>query len=305
MEIEIPIHLTYDVAKGVALRDVIASLSSIESLIAESSANLEYIIVGSELSVLNVQFVKVSQDSPLKEIVVATLLVTFQKQLETSVSKITKDHVGLDVPQDFQTLFTIAVVATVLYGAHFLYELAATKIKDTSTEKMLRAMIQDISERTQCPPEEVERRLRERYRKPSRIRRLANAVIKLIKPSVAANNASITMNNITIGADVIREIPPEYRVVNALERKKHVHIDDAKLVIHAQDRDRGEKGWAATVPGEAPNRIPLKLLDGVEPSEVWQKEEVRGNIVIVHSLRETGWEPSEIHLTELSHGADE
>ena len=71
------------------------------------------------------------------------------------------------------------------------------------------------------------------------------------------------------------------------------------LEIHAQDKDKSAVGWAAIAGGISEKRLKVRIVDPVQPSDLWQKEEITADIVVVSKLTSNGYAPSEIQITAV------
>lgn len=102
-----------------------------------------------------------------------------------------------------------------------------------------------------------------------------------------------------IDRETIREVPYAVEIDERPDFDKYSSHHDVVLELHAQDRDKATTGWAAIARDVHDARLRMKVLDPVKPDDLWGKDTIRANIVIVSRLTSEGFTPSEIHLTQL------
>ena len=79
------------------------------------------------------------------------------------------------------------------------------------------------------------------------------------------------------------------------------YLSDVEIEIHAQDVDSARQGWAATIPGHVDKRKKMQIFPPVKPDDIWTKERVRGDVVIVSERQDDGeLLPTMIHLLRIS-----
>lgn len=299
MRIDVPFSVTYEVKNATPIEDVIESLVSLKLLIEEGGYSLPYLIAGLEVEQVQVRVSQITQESPLKEVLMIGIYLAVQKDLEREVPALFEKITGIHAPDEFKTILTISVLVTIFYGVAYVKDLMAARLKNSRIEAQLRNLTKDLANRTGKTEEEVQRFLDERYKPKGKIKLLSEAAYGFFKPSKAQSNAPIEVNDRTVTSDVISDVPPDYsyeEVLSAETAKPHYGI---QLELHAQDRDRDSSGWAAVPQGITDKRLKMKLLDGVTPSQLWGRNTVRGDIVVKY--KRTGFDiaPTEIHLTRI------
>lgn len=299
MRVEIPFNVVYDVENATSLEDVIQGLISIKLLIEEGGHNLPHFVPGLQVERVQVNVTAITQQSPLREILLVGIYLAVQKDLEKEVPKMIEIITGTQPPEEFKTILTLSVLIVIFYGAAYVKDLLVAAKTDNKLRKQMNAIIKDLAERTGNSEDYIKKFLDDRYMPKNRIKALAAAAFGFFRPSKAQNNSKIHINETLIDRPIIAEVPQEYayeQIMHSENSEAHYGIE---LELHAQDRDRETSGWAAVPKGLSDKRIKMKLLDGVTPNELWGRNSIKGDIMI--KFKRTGSEmtPTEIHLTRI------
>lgn len=75
---------------------------------------------------------------------------------------------------------------------------------------------------------------------------------------------------------------------------------NVRIIFHAMDRDRKRLGWAGHVPSLFDERIPMHLEKALEPSSIFGKNEVKGDILLTREEDKNGdMQPKEFLLIHV------
>ena len=107
------------------------------------------------------------------------------------------------------------------------------------------------------------------------------------------------INDREISKDVISDIPANYLYEEVIEAETSRQFPRVELELHAQDKDREASGWAAVPKGISDKRLKMRLVDGVSPNELWGRDQIYGDVIVMYKRVGTDMVPTEIHLTRV------
>ncbi|TPI15407.1 hypothetical protein FJW06_08375 [Mesorhizobium sp. B4-1-3] len=298
MEIQIPFKVEYQTAASVPIPEIINSLLALQRVLEEAGKNLENFVPGLTVLKVDVRVQQISTGS-LKEILAVGLFALFQDELRQELPQLIHDQTGYQVPANADTLLVILALVAIVYGADFVQKLVLGKVHDTPTQLFKRALIKDLAQRSGRSEKDVKAFLDKRYGVKSRIKQLGDSAVKFFMPSKKQANAPILVNDTTIDSSTVADAPMDYAYQDAAQTEKSRHHDDVTLEIHAQDKDREASGWAAVPVGLHDKRLRMKLMDAATPEQLWGRDRVKGDIVLVSKRVGLDFEPSEIHLVRI------
>jgi hypothetical protein len=299
MRIEIPFEIRYETPNTVPIEDVIDGLISAKLLIEEGGYNLAHFVPGLQIEQVQVSIRSVTQESPLRELLLVALYAATQKDLEKEVPALFELVTGAPVPEQFKTLLTLSVLVAVFYGISYAKDLITHISTDSAVKRQLSALVEDIAGRTGRTTDQIKKLLDERYKPKSKIKLLAGVAFKFFKPSKAQSNAPIQVNDHQISTEIVSDVPSNYAYEKVLETESARTFSNVDLELHAQDKDKEASGWAAIPWGVSDKRLKMKLVDGVAPNELWRRDHIRGDIVVLYKRVGTELVPTEIHLTRV------
>jgi hypothetical protein len=299
MRVDIPFEVKYLTEGPVPIQDIIDGLISAKILIEEGGYNLAGIVPGLQVEQVQVNVSSISQESPLRELLLVAFFVAEQQNLEKEVPALVELLTGTPVPENFKTLVTLSVLAALFYGAGYVKDMVLAATANSAIKRQLEAIIKDLANRTGQTEDYVRRFLDEHYKPKPKIKLLAAAVVQFFRPSKAQSNAPILVNGHEINKDTVSDLPATYSYEEVLDAEYSRPFQRIELELHAQDKDREAQGWAAIPRGITDKRLRMRLVDGVVPSELWGRDLVRGDIIIKFKRVGTDMVPTEIHLTRV------
>ena len=122
MRVEIPFEVTSRTPNIVQLEDVIDGLISAKLLIEEGN-NLGHLVPGLQIEQVQVGIRSITQESPLRELLLVAIFVAGQKDLEHEVPALVEQLMGTPVPENFKTLLTLSVLVALFYGIGYVKDL--------------------------------------------------------------------------------------------------------------------------------------------------------------------------------------
>src|SRR5665213_3150897 len=115
-ELIIPHSVTYQFDGRASVQDVALSLIAQEKLMRDAISVLEGCVDGLSIESVRISVRTVAQESPLKEILAAALVITFQDDLEKGVNALAVALTGQSIPPHYQGLVTVLVMIVAVYG---------------------------------------------------------------------------------------------------------------------------------------------------------------------------------------------
>jgi hypothetical protein len=296
MEFEAPFSVRYVTQDAVPVRDIIDSLLAVEAVLNEAAAFLPRIIDGLEVEQIQIRVREIAQESPLRELFIATLFLTFQQSLEDEVPGAITSATGVPIPDRFDTIVTVLVLVIVFYGVGAIKDVVIGRGGEGPAKKKLEALVEELANMLGTSPKTIQDRLDERYGEKAPWKRLVAAAGRFFKPSKSQDSAPMEVNHRILDQDLIRDVPADYQVDKALKVDPFRSFSNVKLELHAQDKDHGGKGWAALIPNIVDRRVRLKLMGEVGTGDLWGQDAVRGDVTVVYERVGSEMLPKAIHL---------
>ena len=298
-EIRLPIDITYNTAGVTPIKDVIVALQAADVLIADAVSLLPSLLDDVDLRLVSISVQKLSQESPLKEIIIAALFVAAQQSLEDGVVTGFEALSGVDVAPSYRAILTVAVLLVTFYGVALAKDLLARAISEGPARRQLNALISDLAQKTDRSEDEVRRILEGKYSKAGPVKTLVRSALSFFIPSKREGSAGLEVGDVRIEPRIVDDVPFAGQVAEDQDFERFKPYNNVTLELHAQDMDKTATGWAAVPTGISERRLRLKLMSPVEPAQLWGKSKVRGDVVIISKITAKGFEPSEIHLTSV------
>lgn len=279
--------------------DVIAALQAADIAIQDAVSLLPSLIDGVHIERSQINVRSLSQESPLRELFVVSLIVAFQDDLKTEIPPMLEDLFKVNIPDSYDSLVTVVTMIVLFYGASFLKDAAVKAVEDGALRRKLDNIVDQLAKNTGKSKEDIKKILDAKYGKPATVKRLAKAVQGFFIPSQREGGVPILFDRERVESEVVKQIPYAEEFSAKEDFERYDSYDDVTLEIHAQDKDKINTGWAAVPKGVTESRLRMKLVDPVTAHDIWTKDTVRGDITIVSKLTSDGYTPAEIHLTAV------
>ncbi|OCJ63711.1 hypothetical protein A6U97_14750 [Agrobacterium tumefaciens] len=299
VEIRVPLSITYETAGSTPIVDVIAALHAADAAIEDAISLLPSLIDGVHIENSQINVRLLSQQSPLRELLLVTLLVAFQDDLNKEIPPMLEDIFKTNIPDSYDSIVTVVTMVVLFYGAAFLKDAAIKAVEDGALRHQVDSLISQLADSTGKSEEEIKRIFDTKYGKPAPVRRLARAVRGFFIPSQREGGAPVTFDRKTIDRDVVREVPYPQEFAAKEDFEKYQPINDVVLDIHAQDKDKVSVGWAAVPRGITEKRLRMKIIEPITANDLWNKDTIRADITLIHHLAADGYVPAEIHLIRI------
>jgi hypothetical protein len=301
-EVHLPLSITYETTGVTPIGDIIEALQATDDLTRDAAALLPSFIDGLRINKSSLNVRLLSQESPLREIFVVALFVAFQDDLEAEVPPMLENLFNVTVSDDYDTIVTVAFLAVVFYGVGLAIDAAKKMVCSSLPRERYHELAALLARQTGKTPDNIERIIRAHFEKPSAARRLARQAKRVFLPSQRDQNAPMVVDRDRIGSELIREIPYVQPAEKFSDFDRYTPYEAVELKIHAMDRDKSATGWAAVASAISDRRLKVRVMDPVKPSDLWGKDGVKADVVLVSKLTSDGYVPVEIQITSiLSH----
>jgi hypothetical protein len=299
MEIRVPQTIIYETDQVVPVADVVAALLGAEQIFRDVGPLLECFFPNLKVDGVRVSVKEISQNSPLREILYATLFLTYQDDLQKDVPAIIHQTTGLDVSDHYTKLVTIVFCLLLFYGIDFIHSQVSKAAFSKRIRSHLDEFAKDLSAESGISEERIHKLITEKFGK-SRARVIAYAALRVFQPSKRQNNAPVMLGRTRIERETVAEIPSDAQIESANVTEITQHLQDVQIELHAQDVDRAKQGWAAIIPKVSSKRLRLELYPPIKPEELYTKTKIRGDVMVVLSRKSDGtYKPSMAHLLNV------
>jgi len=298
-EVTVPLSITYETKGLTPLADVIRALQAAEIAIEDSISLLPSLIDGLQIQSSSVNVRMLSQESPLRELFAIGLFMALQDDLKTEIPPMIETLLNVEITDQYDSIVTLVTAIVLFYGAAFLKDAAVKAVDNGALRRQVDGLIAKLALDIGKSEDEVRQIFDAKYSKPGPVKRLTKAVQRFFIPSQREGAVPITFDRARVENDVIRDVPyaEEFEAKEDFER--YTPHYDVMLEIHAQDKDKINTGWAAVPKGISDRRLRMKLVEPVAASDLWTRDTIKADIVIVSKLTSDGYAPSEIHLTKV------
>lgn len=297
-EIRLPLSIVYETTAPASVADVIAALQAANSISSDVAALLPSFIDGLQVSESSLNVHSLTEGS-LREALFLALLVTYQSDLAEEVPPMIEDLFKITVSDQYDTIATVVFLVVLFYGAGLAVDMARKSFSDSLPRAKLNELIDVLALETGKPAAEVRKIVEARFQKPAPAKRAIREAKRFFLPSQRNGNAPVSFDRDVISSKIVSEIPYPGDSDKDSDFDRYTPYEAVTLEMHAQDRDRASTGWAAVLKDVSEKRLKVRVIDPVQPSELWGKNEVVADVVVVSKLTSEGFEPSEIQISAV------
>ncbi|MET3352338.1 UNVERIFIED_ORG: hypothetical protein ABID33_000221 [Xanthobacter viscosus] len=299
-EIRLPLAITYDTEGPTPISDVIVALQGVDAAIRDAVSLLPSLVDGIEIQSISINVRSITQESPLKELLIVGLIAAVQPDLMSTVPSMLEECFSVDIPDKYNSILTIVTMVVLFYGAAFAKDAATKAVEDGALRHMLNQLAEDIANRTGKSKDEILNILDAKYGSPGAVKKLIATIKNFFMPSQKSGSAAITFDRDRIEPEIIREIPFPDELDAKEDFERYRHFRGVDIEIHAQDRDRAKTGWACVPVGISDARVRMKIIEPLTSKDIWNKNKINGDITVISRMTSDGYVPSEIHLTSIN-----
>jgi hypothetical protein len=298
-EVHLPLSITYETEGITPVEDVITALQATDAITKDAVSLLPSFIEGLRIEKSSLNVRSLSQDSPLREIFFLAVFATWQGELEEEVPKMLEEMFSITVSDDYDTITTVVFLVVVFYGVGMAIDAAKKMVTPSLPRDRYHELADLLARQTHKTPDEIESIVRAHFEKPSAAKRLVTQAKRVFRPSQRAGNAPMRVDRGRIESDLIRQVPYTQGIEKSSDFDRYTPYSSVDLEIHAMDKDKSATGWAAIAPEVAYKRLKMRVMDPVQPSDLWGCDRVVADIVVVSKLSSDGYTPSEIQVTKV------
>lgn len=295
----LPLSITYETNGTTPIADVIGGLQAAEIAIQDAISVLPSLVPGVQIENSSINVRSLTQESPLRELFALTLIVTYQEDLKSEIPVMIEKIFNVNIPEQYDSIATIATMIVLFYGAAFLKDAAIKAVENGALRQQVDALIAQMSLATGLSEEEVRAVFDAKYSKPGPVKKLARAVKGFFVPTQREGGVPVTFDRKTIRREVVREVPYPQEFEDREDFEKYTPYYGMIVEIHAQDKDKTNTGWAAIPKDVTDRRLRMKLVEPITADDLWTKDTVKADIVVVSKLTGDGYIASEMHLTKI------
>lgn len=279
MDLSVRHSLTYSTTRDVPVSVVARSLLANEALVIASIRILERCVPGLEVSSISVKVAELSNSSPLKELLIAALVLTFQKDLVTEVPELIEKITGHTVPGHYDTLVTVLVLVAAIYAI-------STAVERLTPGRPLKKLMEEYEQKKRIVSEliGVDKEVLERYT-ADRIgtdKSFVSKICDFFAPAkLEPGTAILSPGGEAVSADAIAEIPD---IGFDGIHEEDVDVYELRTVvvdIHRSDRDENKHGWRAVVASVSSKKVRMELAADINPEDLWGKSSVIGDVIVI------------------------
>ena len=153
--IDLPLSISFQTEGVTPISDIIQSLQATETAIQDAVSILPSLIDGLHIESEKVFVRSLSQESPLRELFLVSLIIAFQDDLKTEVPPMLETIFKTDIPDSYDTILTIVTMTVLFYGAGFLKDAAVNAVSDGKLRAQVSKLIAQLSISTGKTEDEI------------------------------------------------------------------------------------------------------------------------------------------------------
>lgn len=297
-EIRLPLSIVYETEIPTPVSDVIAALQAADIIARDAIALLPSLIDGLRIDDCSLNVHTLTEGS-LREALFLALLYTYQADLAQEVPPMIEGIFNITVSDKYDTIATVVFLVVLFYGAGLAVDIAKKAFTDSLPRAKLNELIDVLALETGKPSSDVRKIVEARFQKPAAAKRIVTEAKRFFQPSQKDKNAPVTFDRDRVGSDTVREVP--YTSVNdrVQDFDRYTPYSGVALEIHAMDKDRSATGWAAVVASVSDKRLKMRVMEPLSAGDLFGREKIVGDVVIVSKLTSDGFTPHEVQLTDI------
>lgn len=298
-------------AAAFTIDEVIASLSAQKVLLEEGISFLAELDPDFTLDKVTVRVDSLETGSLIWDLLIE-VYGEYQTQIENKVIGSLEEMFGVDIPQEYEGIATLAALAVTYVVARYAYDrVMRSKGNNDSVAPVItgdnNVVIQQISSVVGQDPYFIEKAL-ERSLPPSKRKKLIPKVADFLRPAKKDKSAKIELANAPdIEPEALAEFPNDADL-ESVDDSRVIDIESASIDIRGTDRDKINTGWGAVILGDDrfPKRLPMDLYPTVDPEELAKHQNVTANLAVECERRpDNTLRPKRIHLLSFEEPAAE
>lgn len=285
MDITIPHTVTYDFDGRATVAEVAKSLVAQERLVREAFAVLEEVFPNLSFEAPRVELREVSQNSPLKTHMEALVVAAYATSLGEDVPDVLNTLFGVNVPDSYDSIVSVLVLLIAIWGVDWVRAKLFPGKKEPDLTAERDRLLADASNKASVTQEQMEEAIDKALKKHKRS--VMKAAADFMEPAKKHKARSVSVAGAAIGQKAIAAMPSDIDLAQYEPATEFEQLDNVVVKFRAHDLDKN-KAWAATIEDVSPNRRPLHLAPDVRADQLFDRKEVRADVLVTSVLDQDG-----------------
>ena len=297
MELTIPHRVVYDFEGRATVQEVARSIVAQDRLVREALAILEEVFPDLTFEKPVVSIRAVSQASPLTTDIRTIVIAAYAPALGEDVPDILNTLFGINVPDQYDSFVSVLVLLIALWGVERLYTKLFPGKKKAELESERERLLEVASSRAAVTEDHLEEAVERVLAK--RKRTVMKASADFLEPAKRHKASAVVSGATIIGQTAIEAMPSDIDLAQYEPATEIQNLENVTVHFRAHDLDRN-KAWAATIEDVSPLRRPLHLAPDVRPEQLFEKKEIRADVLVTYTLDPEGeYVPSLYYLQKV------
>jgi hypothetical protein len=285
VEISIPHTVEYDFAGRATVGEVAKSLVAQEKLVREALAVLEEVFPNLSFEKPRIELRTVIQNSPLKTHMQALVVAAYATELGEDVPDVLNTLFGVDVPDTYDSIVSVLVLLIAIWGIEWVRQKIFPDKKEADLEAEKNRLLADASNRAAVTQDQMEEAITKALKKHKRS--IMKASADFLEPAKRHKAKAVKVAGAEIGQKAIEAMPSDIELLQYEPPSEFSQLENVVVKFRAHDLDKN-KAWAATIEDVSPNRRPLHLAPDVRPEQLFERKEVRADVLVTSILDSEG-----------------
>lgn len=285
MDITIPHTVVYDFDGRASVAEVAKSLVAQERLVREALRVLEEVFPNLTIEASRIEFRGATQNSPFTTNMSALIVAVYASELGEDMPDIIQTLFGYDVPDSYDSIVSVLVLLIAIWGIDWVRQ----KIFPGKKEKELTAerdrLLEQASNRASVTQDQMEEAIEKALKKHKRS--VMKAAADFFEPAKKHKARAVKAANAEVGEKALEAMPSDIDLAQYEPPAEFEQLEGVTVHFRAHDLDKN-KAWAATIDEVSSNRRPLHLAPDVRPEQLFDKKEIKGDVLVTSQLDVNG-----------------
>lgn len=297
MELTIPHSVVYDFQGRATVQEVANSIVAQDRLVREALAILEELFPNLTFEKPKVSVRAISQESPLTTLLQTIVVASYATGLGEDVPDILDTLFGINVKDEYDSIVSVLVLLIAIWGVERLYAKLFPGKKETDLAQERERLTEEASNRAAVTEDHLEEAVERVLSK--RKRSVMKASADFLEPAKRHKALTVSTGAASISQRAIEAMPSDIDLAQYEPTTEIQELENVIIRFRAHDLDKN-KAWAATIDDVSPLRRPLHLAPDVRPEQLFDKKEIRGNVLVTYVLDPEGeYVPNLYYLQEV------
>jgi hypothetical protein len=297
MELTIPNSVVYDFEGRATVQEVAKSIIAQDRLVREALAVLEEVFPDLTFEKPIVSIRAVSQDSPLRTTLEALVVAAYSPELGQDMPDILEVLFGSKVLGKYDSVVDVLVLLIAIWGVEWLYHKLVPGKNEPDLRKERDRLLEDASRQASVTEDHLEEAVEKVLQK--RKRTVMKASADFLEPAKRHKASAVVSGTTAISKTAIDAMPSDIDLAQYEPATEIQTLQNVAVHFRAHDLDRN-KAWAATIEDVSPLRRPLHLAPDVRPEQLFDKKDIRADVLVTYTLDPDGeYVPSLYYLQKV------